>query len=68
MVTCTPMSAREYKYLSIRVHGVNPYMQKELRTIAKNKGLSVSKMLKPILQEYINSTPPRLRLEWKSQD
>jgi len=62
------MSEREYKYLSVRVHGVNPYMIKELRTIARNKGVSVSKMLKPVLQEYINATPPRLRVEKQVRD
>jgi len=62
------MSEREYKYLSVRVHGVNPYMIKELRTIARNRGISVSKMLKPVLQEYINATPPRLRVEKQVRD
>jgi hypothetical protein len=62
------MSEREYKYLSVRVHGVNPYMIKELRTIASNRGISVSKMLKPVIQEYINATPPRLRVEKQVRD
>jgi hypothetical protein len=62
------MSEREYKYLSVRVHGVNPYMIKELRTIARNRGISVSKMLKPVIQEYINATPPRLRVEKQVRD
>jgi hypothetical protein len=62
------MKKREYQYLSVRVHGLNPKLLAEIKLIAKNKGVSVSKMLKPVLQEYVNAMPPRLRVEKKIQD
>lgn len=48
---------------TIKIHGVPSVLKNNLRTIAKNKGVTMSGDLKNVLRQYVRDQPDRLRSE-----
>lgn len=54
---------KDKKSPEIRVRGVSENLKRDLNNIAKNKGISLTSFLKPILRDIVNSASDKDKKE-----
>jgi hypothetical protein len=47
--------------MEIRIRRVDPNLRNDVVTVAKNKGLSVSELLEPVISKYIQSVEDKYK-------
>ncbi len=48
-------------YLAVK--SISEKFKEQLKTVAKNKGITLSEMLRPVLRKFYDSEPERLKVK-----
>lgn len=55
------MNKENNRLSEIRISGIKPQLHEELMNISNNLGVTVTSLIKPKIQEFVNSYPPDLK-------